>query len=270
MRFQLTLTCEPPQYLPFNYQYPLSAWIYKTFNEGDPAFAEWLHSQGYTNGNHHYKLFTFSWLQIPKVRPMPEQQCLAIDSDTVSFVFSLPMEDAAETFIKGLFQRQLCDIGVGSLRARFRVQQVEKLPAPEFGSAASFRCLSPIVLSRPHTEHGKLKAKYLSPEDEGYQQQLINNLIQRYQTAVKYQYQANAPDYELLNDPNNHDFAFELLSKPRSKLVTVKEKTAKATKLKGYQFHFRLTAPRALLQFAYDAGIGEKGSLGFGCVGVHA
>lgn len=266
MRFQLKLTCEPPQYLPFNYQYPLSAWIYKTFNEGDPEFAQWLHSQGYTDGTHHYKLFTFSWLKIPKVRPMPEQQCLAVDSDQISFVFSLPMETAAETFIKGLFQQQVCEIGAGSLRASFRVQQVEKLPDPELGTSAAFRCLSPIVVSKAQHENGKLKAKYLSPEDEGYQKQLINNLIQRYQTAVQYQYQASAPEYELLDGPDSQSFDFQLLSKPRSKLVTIKENTAKATKLKGYQFNFQLTAPQALFQFAYAAGIGEKGSLGFGCI----
>jgi CRISPR-associated endoribonuclease Cas6 len=91
------------------------------------------------------------------------------------------------------------------------VQQVEKLPVPALGNTASFRCLSPIVVSRAQPENGKLKAKYLSPEDEGYQRQLFNNLIRRYQTAVQYQYQASAPAYELLDGPDSESFDFQLL-----------------------------------------------------------
>lgn len=272
MRFLLTLTCQPPQQLPLNYQYPLSAWIYKTFNEGDPAFAEWLHTQGYTNGKHHYKMFTFSWLDIPKVKLDKQQQCLVINSHEVYLTFSLPMEDAAETFIKGLFQDRECWLGDRNVRADFQVSSVEKLPEPELGTEASFRCLSPICLSAPKEKNDKLYAQYLSPEDDGYTDQLFNNLIHRYQTACQYQEEERPPRFwkpwrpEAADEEAEAPFDFQLLNKPKSKLVTVKAGTNYETKVRGYQFDFKLKAPAELLRFGYEAGFGEKGSLGFGCV----
>ncbi len=52
--------------LPLNYQYPLSAWIYKVLARGDRGFAEFLHEQGYKMENQKtFKLFTFSNLRFP-------------------------------------------------------------------------------------------------------------------------------------------------------------------------------------------------------------
>ena len=45
MRFKLAIKFEGkiPVILPVNYQYPLSAWIYKTIHNGNNEFAAWLH-----------------------------------------------------------------------------------------------------------------------------------------------------------------------------------------------------------------------------------
>jgi len=275
MRFLLTFTCNPPQQLPFDYQYPLSAWIYKTFNVGDSEFAEWLHQHGYTNGKHHYKMFTFSWLDIPNVKPDKQNQCLVINSPEVYLQFSLPMADAAETFIKGLFQHQECRLGDRNVRADFRVSSVEKLSERELGTEATFRCLSPICLSAPKEKHDKLYAQYMSPDDEGYTQQFFNNLVHRYQTFCQYLEEDRPPGFPKPWKSENGEeeaaeapFDFQLLNRPKSKLVTVKAGTRNETRVRGYQFDFKLKAPAELLQFGYEAGFGEKGSLGFGCAAV--
>lgn len=47
---QFKLTIEPTglqRTIPINYQYEVSAWIYKTIRFGNGGFGEWLHSQGY-------------------------------------------------------------------------------------------------------------------------------------------------------------------------------------------------------------------------------
>lgn len=53
MRFNLCLSLldRNRNVLPVNYQYELSAWIYKVINHSDPAFADWLHNKGYSNDN---------------------------------------------------------------------------------------------------------------------------------------------------------------------------------------------------------------------------
>ncbi len=52
--------------LPLNYQYPLSAWIYKVLENGDHDFSKFLHEHGYRHdSNKAFKLFTFSNLLFP-------------------------------------------------------------------------------------------------------------------------------------------------------------------------------------------------------------
>jgi len=63
-------------------------------------------------------------------------------------------------------------------------------------------------------------------------------------------------------------FELQLLSKPISKLVTIKTGTPYQTKIRGYTFRFKLNADEELLKVMWNSGLGEKGSMGFGCVGV--
>ncbi len=54
------------QVLPMNYQYPVSAWIYKVLARGDNQFSEFLHEQGFCMENQKtFKLFTFSNFMFP-------------------------------------------------------------------------------------------------------------------------------------------------------------------------------------------------------------
>ena len=58
MRFQLTLqTITKIAKIPVNYQYPLSAAIYRIIAKGDAQYVSFLHERGYGKG---FKLFTFS------------------------------------------------------------------------------------------------------------------------------------------------------------------------------------------------------------------
>ncbi len=68
MKFKLLLRCTQPQNtIPLNYQYPLSAAIYKILNRADAAYAQFLHDTGYrkTDSLKSFKLFTFSDLNVP-------------------------------------------------------------------------------------------------------------------------------------------------------------------------------------------------------------
>ena len=58
MKFTLTLQAlEKNAVLPINYQYPLSSWIYRVLEYGDPVLAQLLHQEGYVEGNRRYKFY---------------------------------------------------------------------------------------------------------------------------------------------------------------------------------------------------------------------
>ncbi|MCH8568718.1 MAG: hypothetical protein LAT67_10660 [Balneolales bacterium] len=51
MRIKLTITPEGAgNILPINYQYEISAWIYRMIHDGNAEFAAWLHNKGYGSG----------------------------------------------------------------------------------------------------------------------------------------------------------------------------------------------------------------------------
>ncbi len=273
MRFKLTLENARQQWIPINYQYPLSAWIYKTFAAADGEFADWLHEHGYAfNGNRKFKLFTFSNLRLKGVkfqaRPAP---VLSVSPGSQELLLSFYMEEAANHFIRGLFSGRDMVIADKNHRAEFRVSSVECLPAPEFGDTETFQCIAPMVLSRGRMTDGKLRAEYLSPEDEDYGHLLKENLIRKYVAANQEKVATVESDGNIENQyldlPFDTDlWDFKLLNTPKSKLLTIKAGTPQQSKVRGFLFEFELTAPPELMAFGYQAGFGEKGSLGMGMV----
>ncbi|MDR1981385.1 MAG: CRISPR-associated endoribonuclease Cas6 [Tannerellaceae bacterium] len=119
------------------------------------------------------------------------------------------------------------------------------------------RCRPPFAIER----YGRFititvqQETFLSPEAENYGQLLVNNLKEKYRAFYQESF-AGDPAFE-----------FKLLSPPKSKLITIKaDSPSERTKVRGYHFHFTLKADPQLLEIMYEAGAGEKGSLGFGMV----
>ena len=61
---------------------------------------------------------------------------------------------------------------------------------------------------------------------------------------------------------------FNLLSVPKSVLITIKANTPQQTKVRGYRYDFEITLPIELMRLLYDCGIGEKNSMGFGMIKI--
>ncbi|HLR37153.1 MAG TPA: hypothetical protein VK084_03825, partial [Chitinophagaceae bacterium] len=100
MQFKIRLIAEEGGSLPFNYQYPLSAAIYKILAKGDKDYAQFLHEEGYGKG---YKFFTFSDLRLKFKKKGDRMQLL---DKSVSFRVHFQLPEASQTFIQGLFQSE--------------------------------------------------------------------------------------------------------------------------------------------------------------------
>lgn len=272
MRFKIYLHSDLPQIIPINYQYPLSAWIYKVFNRADPLFSKWLHDHGYAfNGNRRFKLFTFSWLSTPRARMLRDRNALEVMPGEIHFSLSLQMEEAAAHFINGLFQDQEMQIAGPNTIGNFTVKRIEKLPEPVFShESVVFECLSPINATEPLLKNGKLRAQYIHPTECNYPMLLHSNLIRRYIAANQnlVGMLEEGGQYEALADLpfDSEHWKLELMSKPQKRGQIIKEGRPEQTQVIGYSYRFRLSAPQELLSFAWNAGLGEKGSIGFGCI----
>ncbi len=256
MRFKITFNRTGRQrMLPMNYQYYLSAWIYKVIGQADPEFSNFLHSQGYSNGHKSFKLFGYSPLSFGKPVLWKEKSLFEIQENQLSVNISFCLSEAAEKFIIGLFNNQQLYIGDRFNGLDLQVSSVERLPENIHAETASYRALSPVVVSV--LPEGKKYPDYLNPENESYEALLRQNLVNKFNSIP-----GNVP-IETISP-----FRFGLQSSPRSKLVTIKPYTPEQSKVRGFVFEFTLTCPVKIHHLILAAGIGEKNSMGCGWVEV--
>ena len=251
MRFQITLRVDKNAFgnkLPISYQYELSAWIYGVIAQSDALYAAWLHNNGFVKDNKRFRMFAYSNL-FPRFKVIDDR--LIILGDSLFMYLSFLPEKSTEEFVKGIFMENRFTIGDRKSKVQFQVENIEVLPAPSFSLSDEFQALSPVVVS---TRRDDGSVEYLSPEREGYDTMLFNNLKEKYQAFT--------------GKPFNGEecFVFELLSPAKSRLITIKANTPEMTRVKGFLYQFKLKADKTLMNFMYEAGLGEKNATGFGMV----
>jgi len=257
MRFKLNLYKTFGNEIPINYQYPLSAAIYRILNKGDAEYASFLHEKGYGKG---YKFFTFSDVQ-GKFRRKEDRLQLVDNSLELIICFHLP--EASRTFIEGLFRSQEIVIADQKSKATFKVQSIVSLKNPLQGNdeleitQILVRPLS-MVVSGEKNDNGKYK--FLDPDDLRFG----NALLYNWKNKITASFGEKDSEESILM------IEVEKYKKPwRSRLVTIKANTDAETKIKGYlNFKLRLTAERRYLDLILNAGMGLYSAQGMGCLEV--
>jgi CRISPR-associated endoribonuclease Cas6 len=251
MRFNITMNRTGTRcMLPMNYQYYISAWIYKVLRQADAEFAAFLHNKGY--GNSHtklYKLFCFSRLNFGKPKLWKERKLFEINSPTLSLGVSFDVPRIATTFIKGLFVEQDFYLGNKFNGIDLQVTNVTALPEPDFNETMHYCLQSPWVVS--YQPDNTKPAHYLTPEDENFHERSVKHIMEKYRNT------------------RFHDLAEDMIVfKPsptykRSGFV-IKPETPHQTRVIGNIFDFDLTAPIEVHHMIWGSGTSEKSSLGFG------
>ena len=255
MRFKLTLQIEPDvmgREIPINYQYPLQAAIYKMLSQSDEQFSLWLHDNGFQSKGKRFKLFTFSNLIVPQYGIDKERERLIVKSDYVTLYVSFLPEKSTQRFVQGIFANHTIQIADYISGSQFRVNEIQMVPTLEnYTSDMQFSTLSPVCISQKN-EQGYMD--YLNPHDANYELGILTGLLSRYNAI-------NGHPYE--GEPYCH---LHLLSEPKSALIRIKAGTKSETRIRGYRYRFTIDLPEPLMQIAYESGLGEKGSMGFGMI----
>lgn|GEM_PF-333985 len=256
MNFRLTLsTQESHTVIPINYQYPLSAAIYRILAKGDSAYADFLHEQGYGKG---FKLFTFSQINVPFGIVGDRLQ---LKSNEASLIVAFHLPQAVENFVKGLFQSERIEIADRKSKARFTVKSIESLP----NTLQSYKeneivpvqlqVLSPVVAG---LQNEKGYYDFLSPNDPRFKESLIYNWRNKIASCYGEEASQNALLMLELNAYKNP---------PRSRLITIKADTEQETKIRGWiNFKLKATAEKRFVELLLNAGIGLYNSQGMGCL----
>ncbi len=260
MRFKIYLNRVGNQrFLPINYQYELSAVIYRIIDRADSDFSDFLHTHGYIGNGRPFRLFTFSRLFLQGSKVVKEAGRIEHYGYDGHFEISFMIDRAAEEFIKGIFSDQNFELADQITSVSYAVSRIEAVAPPVFLPSLRYRCLSPIFLRRKRPEGGE---DYLGPDDPDYENILLQNLLSKSLAT------AMADGFQGALSSELPEIKLQVLGKVFKNGVAIKQHTAQASKLIGYMYEFELTAPVQLHEIGYYAGFGHLNSQGFGCVGV--
>ncbi|MDP2842634.1 MAG: CRISPR-associated endoribonuclease Cas6 [Acetobacterium sp.] len=278
MRIKLTLfPANGKVILPVSYNYFLTSLIYKIIKNSSEDYSRFLHDEGYKLGESKkgFKLFTYSMLTSKKFK-IGGEKIIFLNSH-VQWQISSPLDNFIQHLVTGVFaEGQEIEIGYINNRSsrsnslnslsglnRFLIERVETLPRPEFKGMMKFTCLSPVTVSKVaglndlsglNSSNG-LTCHYLRPWEDGFTEAIKNNLIKKY-TLV----------YE--KDIEDSDFAIKIdtdyMNRKSGKIT--KNINFKGTNIIGFMSPFEVAGSPELIEIGYEAGFGEKGSMGFGMV----
>ena len=265
MRLHLVLRplCSGPS-ITLNYGYHLSSAIYRWIEASSPEYSAFLHDEGFSveGTSRRFKHFCFSQLVVPKREIDRQRGTLRILSPTVDWYIAMPVEASLQHLVVGIFEKR--EFYIEREENRFVVEQVETLPDPPWKRRMRFRLLSPLTVSIPEDRNGSIIPHYLRPDDARLSNALRANILNKYKSI--YNQELDNTEFRCTLDER---FIAERGGAERiSKLITIKQGHADETKVRGFMCPLILEGNPTLIALAYESGLGEKGSLGFGMLEV--
>lgn len=250
MRIEISFYSENRIIIPWQYLDFLRGIFYQALNLGIPRLAKEIHNNGFLIEGKKYKLATFSLLY-----PERYEKCsdgLSVQGHITWWVSS-PIEPLINALSLGLLNHPTVRFGNDWLK----VLHVRELKTPKFSESMTFTTLSPICVSTgERSDSGQFVKRFLSPpsnasisDSDDFVRILSENLERKAKIIFGQDYSCNRA---LLLEP---------LSTSKSKLLKIKDTDVRAWMMSG-----RISGPAELLQLAYDAGLGERNTQGFGMI----
>lgn len=264
MRLELELcSVDKVQHLPINYNYPLGQAVYEMMSNIPDVCRELLRERGYvTEDGELCRLYTVSGLFLTP-KPKPEGNMLPLSPCTSAKLFiSSPMiNQVNKDKMVNCFQDQHIHVQGGGHNAVFVIQSVKVIDIPEFQSTSRFLCLSPMVFSQKRGNNDNPFIYYYRPDDKGLPLAVRQSLICKHKQVY------GAP-------PGDTHLEFKLRINPQQRRITrlihICEGEPDEFFVRSIFTRFTLSGSTELMRTAWECGIGEHCSLGFGCVGVEA
>lgn len=236
MRLRFSLIVEKPQIIPINYNYHLASLIYRRIEATDSDLSLSLHKP------YVIKFFTFSKLMAKRKVLFGDQMKV---EGRLYFDFSSPRKEITAALVNGMLEKPNVKIA----NANFILEEVKVLREPEIRSKEIFSTLSPISVTTVKDEDGHKKIVDLYPREPKFYENIQKNLIRKYVLLYG-------------REPENGELEIKV------KRVKPKRIKIKNTFHRCSEMVFEASGNKELLKIGYQAGFGERNSMGFGMVKI--
>ncbi|MCS7230446.1 MAG: CRISPR-associated endoribonuclease Cas6 [Candidatus Kryptonium sp.] len=257
MRVEVTLIASKDNKLSLNYNYDVAGLIYRIVGLKSSKFANKIHTKGFRLNGKVFKMFTFSKVFYFEGAYVQERHIFIPQNAEISFLISSPYEEFLKNFAFGL--TRVDKIWLGGKDNIYTLRSVEIVFEPEIFQGNPMEVIevdgvfiSPLVVSRVDPLGRTI---FLGCYDGEVPYFIRRNLYEKFLAFYKYE-----PEDEF-------EFMFKLdyiVKNQWSKLITIKEGREDETKIRCMLAPFKIKGTRRIIKFAWDVGLGEKNSMGFG------
>jgi CRISPR-associated endoribonuclease Cas6 len=239
MRLTFNFFSEKNLKLPISYNEIIQGFIYRHLNK---VLSDFLHNHGFTYEKRRFKLFTFSRL-MGKMRI--KDNTFEI-TPPFKLIVSSPYEEILRNLAENLIKPSETKIGHNTVY----IESINVHFMPRISEEVKIKMLSPVTIYSTFKEaDGRKKTYYYNPFKKKFSQLIKENILKKYSAIYK-------------KKPDSEDFIIEPIrvSKKDEKIVKYKDFI-----IKGWMGIYNIKGNPELIKLAYDAGIGNKNSQGFGC-----
>ncbi|ADI02104.1 CRISPR-associated endoribonuclease Cas6 [Syntrophothermus lipocalidus] len=239
MRLHVIFSSDGPIKLPWNYLHLLHGYLYAAITRTYPDVGVFLHEQGFVVEDHKYKMLVFSRLFPKKAAGIDDGLIL---QPPFHWWVSSPLSPAMEALAATMLKEGTALIGGVELR----IKKIEAEPVPEFTGRVLCEMISPLIASTGIVRNRKLHKRFLLPSEPDFWRVVEDNL-RRKAVALG------------LSVVHTDEMKFEVIGNWKSRLFE-----AQGTWVRGYEGSFIIMGAEKLFALAYEAGLGERNSQGFG------
>ena len=243
--------------------YPLASTFYRLLYSIAPEYAAFLHEEGFPapagiefpeeweprESYKKFKFFVFSRLAQRDKKIAGDR--IRLNDSLATWQIGSPMDEMMGVLAESLVANPEITIGDQKSYATFAVAGIDIAEPPRMNSRLRGETISPIFVSVDDTgPDGKRIKHHVRAEDERFAARIAANLREKYLALT------GVPLEE-----DEADLAFRFTEAPRSQLVQYK-----GTHHKCYMGRFALAGDSQLIRLAWEAGLGEANSKGFGMI----
>jgi len=222
--------------------------IYSLLNKHS---ANWLHEKGFKYEKRSFKLFTFS--SILERGQYEKKHGIFIFPKKISFYVSSPVNWILEQVAQNFVVSENFRIGPNNIS----ISSISVLKMPNISERIIVKAITPISIRSTFLSEGKKYFHTYSPLDPKFEE-LINKNAKKKWLAF---YGETCP-YSLSIKPIFKN------DKKYKRVIYYGNINNKKTIIEGWVGNYLLCGNTEFLKFAYDSGLGERNSQGFGLIEI--